>query len=64
MKMGLPNYSDMAVEKDISNFFRDKDTSAFARSLVIISDNITANANYKARDEQKLLEWLKANGYA
>lgn len=64
IKMGFTNFADKEVAKDIENFFKDKDTTAFARSLVIISDSISANANYKARDEKVLLEWLQANGYA
>ncbi|ETN42976.1 uncharacterized protein HMPREF1541_02134 [Cyphellophora europaea CBS 101466] len=64
IKMGLTGHSDLDVEKDIAAFFKDKDTTAFARSLVIISDSTKANANYKARDEKILLEWLQANGYA
>lgn len=64
IKMGLASYSDPQVAEDIANFFKDKDTTPFARSLVIISDSISANATYKARDEKVLLEWLQANGYA
>ena len=64
IKNGLVSYSDHAIAKDIAEFFKDKDTTAFTRSLVIISDTVTGNANYKARDEKKVLEWLQANGYA
>lgn len=64
LKMGLPKYSDTAIRDDISNFFKDKDTGRFSRSLVIASDTITGNAKYKERDEVRLLEWLKAHGYA
>ncbi|KPI37465.1 Alanine/arginine aminopeptidase [Cyphellophora attinorum] len=64
IKMGFTSFADEAVAEDIANFFKDKDTTAFARSLVIISDSIAANAAYKNRDEAVLLEWLKANGYA
>lgn len=64
IKMGLTGFSNLEVERDIASFFKDKDTTAFARSLVIISDSITANASYKQRDEKVLLEWLQANDYA
>lgn len=64
IKMGLTGYSDIAVEQDIAAFFKDKDTTAFARSLDIISNSIKANASYKERDEKELLEWLSAHGYA
>jgi len=64
IKMGLPKFSDIAIRDDIAEFFKDKNTAAFNRSLVIVSDAITGNANYKQRDEEQLLEWLKAHGYA
>lgn len=64
MKMGLNNYSDHDIEKDISQFFRDKDTRSYDRSLVVISDTIKGNANYRQRDEKLVLEWLQAHGYA
>ena len=63
IKFGLPNYSDHEIEQEIASFFKDKDTSAFRRSLVIVSDTIKGNANYKARDEKVVLEWLEAHGY-
>jgi ERAP1-like C-terminal domain len=64
MKTGLDSYSDFGIEKDISDFFKDKDTRAYDRSLVVISDTIKGNANYKQRDEKLVLEWLEAHGYA
>lgn len=64
IKNGLTHYSDTSIRDDILSFFKDKETGSFSRSLVIISDTITGNANYKSRDEAQLLEWLKANGYA
>lgn len=64
VKMGLASYSDPSIRDDITRFFKDKKTGAFSRSLVIISDTITGNANYKQRDEAQLAEWLKAHGYA
>ncbi len=64
IKFGLANYSDHEIEQDIASFFKDKDTSAFKRSLVIVSDTIKGNADYKARDKKVLWEWLEAHGYA
>ena len=64
VKMGLVQFSDVKTADEISAFFQDKDTAAFSRSLVIASDTIRSNASYRERDEEKLLEWLKANGYA
>jgi len=64
IKMGLGSFSDRKTGEDISEFFKDKDTRAFARSLVVVSDTIQGNANYKERDEKTLLEWLRAHDYA
>jgi aminopeptidase N len=63
MKMGLNSYSDNDIEKEISDFFKDKDTRAYDRSLVVISDTIKGNANYRRRDEKLVLEWLEAHAY-
>ena len=64
IKFGLAGYADHEIEKDIASFFKDKDTTAFNRSLVILSDTIRGYADYKARDEKVLMEWLQAHGYA
>ncbi len=64
VKLGLSQFSDLATETEIARFFKDKDTKAYERSLVVVSDMITGNAKYKERDEGRVLEWLKAHGYA
>jgi aminopeptidase N len=64
IKMGLPKFSDLETRDAIDQFFKDKETGQFSRSLVIVHDTITGNAKYKERDEPQLLEWLKAHGYA
>ncbi|PGH23121.1 hypothetical protein AJ80_02749 [Polytolypa hystricis UAMH7299] len=64
IRMGLSKFADEAIEQDIINFYKDKDQSGFDRGLVIVSDTIRTNAAYKARDEQRVLEWLKTHGYA
>ena len=64
IKMGLSQYSDFKTEKEIAEFFKDKDTKPYERALVVVSDTIKANAAYKERDEKLVLEWLKAHGYA
>ena len=64
MKMGLNDYSDHAIEKEMSDFFKNKDTRAYGRSLIVISDTIKGNANYRQRDEQLVEEWLASHGYA
>ena len=64
VKLSLAKFADHDVEQDIERFFEDKDKGGIDRSLLIVSDSIRTNANYKARDEKLVLEWLKAHGYA
>ncbi len=63
IKTTLSKFSSHKMEQEISSFFKDKDTEAYDRGLVQVSDSVRANANYKERDEQLVLEWLKAHGY-
>lgn len=63
LRVGLQKFADHETEKEIVTFFKDKDTKRFERSLVIISDSVRGNANYKERDQQVILEWLQAQGY-
>lgn len=64
VRMGLSKFADHQTGEDIGSFFKGKDTSAYDRALVIVSDSIRTNARYKERDEGLVLEWLKAHGYA
>lgn len=64
LKTTLSNFASHEIEKDIAAFFKDKDTKGYDRGLVQVSDRVRANASYKERDEQLVLEWLKAHGYA
>ena len=63
LKTCLSKFASHEVEKDVAAFFKDKDTKAYDRGLVQISDTVQANANYKERDEALVLEWLKAHEY-
>ncbi|KAB8072832.1 peptidase family M1-domain-containing protein [Aspergillus leporis] len=64
VRMGLSKFADQSIGADITSFFQNKDTSAYDRALVIVSDSIQTNAHYKERDEKSVLEWLHAHGYA
>jgi len=64
LRMSLSKFASHAVEKDLAQFFSDKDNRGYDRSLGVISDTVRGNANYKERDEGLILEWLKAHGYA
>ena len=63
-KKTLSKFASHEIEKDIAAFFKDKDTKGYDRGLVEVLDTIHANASYKERDEQLVLEWLEAHGYA
>ena len=63
-KTCLSTFASHEVEKDIAAFFKDKDTRAYDRGLVQVSDTVQANAKYKERDEALVLEWLKTHNYA
>jgi hypothetical protein len=64
VRMGLSKFADHKIGEDIKSFFKSKNTGAYARALVIVSDNIRTNASYKERDQALVLEWLQAHGYA
>ena len=64
LRMSLNKFADHETEKDIAKFFEDKDQGGIDRALVVVSDSIRTNANYKERDEARVLEWLKTHGYA
>ncbi len=63
LKMSLNKFASHEIEKEIASFFKDKDNRGYDRSLVVISDTIKGNANYKERDEPLVEEWLTAHGY-
>lgn len=59
----LSRFTDTAVIDDIDAFFKDKDTTAFNRTLQTVKDKIRGRASYKERDAAVLREWLSVNGY-
>jgi aminopeptidase N len=63
LKNTLNKYASLEVERDITDFFKDKDCKGFDRGLSVITDTIVGAANYKKRDEENLREYLKSNGY-
>ena len=62
-KTTLSRFASHEIERDIAAFFKDKDTKGYDRGLVQVSDTVRGNASYKERDEQLVLEWLKAHEY-
>ena len=63
LKNALNKYASVEVERDIAEFFRDKDCKGFDRGLAVITDTIVGAAKYKERDTENLREYLKSNGY-
>ncbi|KAK2749214.1 hypothetical protein FQN57_006829 [Myotisia sp. PD_48] len=64
LRLSLSKYADQAIEQDINKFFEDKEKGGIDRALTVALDNIHTSATYKAREEEAVLEWLKAHGYA
>lgn len=63
IKLCLRKFASREAEQDIQTFFSDKDLKGYDRGLLQASDAILGNANYKERDEQLVLEWLKVKKY-
>jgi aminopeptidase N len=63
LRSGLSKFASFEVEKDIHDFFADKDQRGFDRGLTVVQDMIHGAAKYKERDVELVREWLKANGY-
>lgn len=63
LRVSLNKFASFDVERDIAEFFKDKDNRGYDRSLGVISDTVRGNAAYKQRDEQLVAEWLEAHGY-
>ena len=60
----LQKYASFEIEKDIEQFFKDKDNTGYDRGLAVVSDTIKGNAKYRERDVELVREWLTAHGYA
>ncbi|SMR47200.1 unnamed protein product [Zymoseptoria tritici ST99CH_3D1] len=63
LRVSLLKFSDAEVEKDIAQFFADKDNTGYDRGLAVVSDTIKGNARYKERDLENVREWLRARGF-
>ena len=64
INLSLSKFTTLDAVKDIEEFFKDKDTKSFDRTLETAKDKIRGRAAYKERDAAALKEWLVANGYA
>lgn len=63
LRMSLKSFADFDVEKDIKEFYKDRDCRGFDRGLAVVGDTVHAAAAYKERDIERVREWLGANGY-
>jgi aminopeptidase N len=63
LRMSLNRFSSFEVEKDIADFFKDKDNAGYDRGLAVVSDTIKGRARYAQHDLEVVREWLSAHGY-
>lgn len=64
VKVSLQQFSDRGALASIEEFFADKDTGAFNRTLETVKDRIRGRAAYRERDAGVLREWAAAHGAA
>ncbi len=63
VKVSLSRFVDDKYITEIDQFFEDKDTSSFDRTLEQVKDAVRGRAAYYLRDADVLKEWFKVNGY-
>ncbi|KID96705.1 Peptidase M1, alanine aminopeptidase/leukotriene A4 hydrolase, partial [Metarhizium majus ARSEF 297] len=63
VRVSLGGFTDVSAVDDIEQFFKDKDTKSFDRTLETVKDKIRGRAAYKKRDAAALKEWLGGNKY-
>lgn len=64
VNVSLSKFTSYKDVEDIEAFFKDKDTSAFNRTLDAAKDKVRGRAAYRERDADVLREWLVTNKYA
>ncbi|KIW12561.1 hypothetical protein PV08_09838 [Exophiala spinifera] len=62
IESGLSCFDELAVEKDIADFFAAQDIPGIENPLQVVSDHIKMNAAYKTRAASEIRPWLQANG--
>ncbi|KAF2454377.1 peptidase family M1-domain-containing protein [Lineolata rhizophorae] len=63
LRLALSNFAAPDVEKDVADFFQDKDCRGFDRGLAVAKDSIHGKVAYRERDRDVVQEWLGAHGY-
>ncbi|CAN8103915.1 unnamed protein product [Discula destructiva] len=64
VNVSLSKFTSYKDVEDIEAFFKDKDTSAYNRTLESAKDKVRGRAAYRERDAVVLKEWLVVNKYA
>jgi aminopeptidase N len=57
LRKALDQFASFEVEKDIMDFFKDKDQKGYDRGLRVVKNTITSAASYKERDTASLKQW-------
>lgn len=64
VNVSLSKFTSYKDVDDIEEFFKDKDTGAYNRTLDAAKDKVRGRAAYRERDAAVLKEWLVTNKYA
>lgn len=59
----LGGFLTRANLSEVDDFFRDKDTECFAKTLKKCKDEIRSRASFRERDAASLKKWLMDSGY-
>ena len=63
VSMCTNNFTSEEQAKDVSEFFKNKDTKGFDRALAQSMDSIAAKTSWISRDKEDVEKWLKDNKY-
>ena len=63
LRVSLAKFASYETEREIADFFKDKDQKGYDRGLAVVRDSISNNARYKENDQGLVKEWLGAHGY-
>lgn len=63
VRLTLGRFTEAKYLDEIDNFFKDKDTASFNRTLEQVKDNVRGRVTYRQRDTSIIKEWLEANKY-
>jgi hypothetical protein len=63
VRLTLGKFTEAKYLDEIDEFFKDKDTASFNRTLEQVKDNVRGRVTYRERDTATIKEWLQANKY-